>query len=99
MAMGTAGDFAGAADAYGKVLEIEPENAEAARKRGFALFRLGLMEESLASFRKAEALTPDNPVLLEQLGRFFSAQKDYDRAAEYFQRAARPDATGDGACP
>ena len=92
MAHGAAGDFAGAVDAYSKVLEIEPDNADAARKLGYALFRLGRKEEALAAFRQAEALAPDNPLLLEEMGRFYAAQKDHDRAALYFQKAVdRPD--------
>jgi tetratricopeptide (TPR) repeat protein len=92
MAYGSAGDFARAVEAYGKVLEIEPDNADAARKRGYALFRLGRFDEALAAFRQAEVLTPDNPLLLEEMGRFFAAQKDYGRAESYFKKAVeRPD--------
>lgn len=92
MAYGTAGDFVRAAEAYEKVLDIEPENADAARKRGYALFRMGRMDESLASFRRAESLMPDNPLLLEEMGRFYAAQKDFDRAESYFRKAVeRPD--------
>jgi len=87
MAFGTAGDFTRAADAYSLVLEIEPDNADAVRKRGYALFRMGRLEDALADFHRAEALNPDNPLLLEEMGRFFAAKRDYERAEAYFKKA------------
>jgi len=92
MAYGTAGNTAGAAEAYGKALEIEPDNADAARKLGYSLFRLGRMEEALSAFQRSESLAPDNPLLLEEMGRFFAANQDYDRAESYFKKSLdRPD--------
>jgi tetratricopeptide (TPR) repeat protein len=71
----------------GQAVELQPENADAHRDFGSALFASNRLEEALASFARAIALKPDNAealynrgLTLSHLGRYETALSSYDRA-------------------
>lgn len=85
-ALGQTGDAAGAAEAFGRVLEVEPENHEAARLRGMSLLYLGRYGEALEALRLAEKGLPDDPRVLEDLVLCYEKLGDAARAAAYRAR-------------
>ncbi len=56
-----ASDPATAANLYGRVLAVEPNNREAARRLGEALLRLGRHQEAIDAFRRVLAADPGEP--------------------------------------
>ncbi|WP_040269384.1 type IV pilus biogenesis/stability protein PilW [Pseudomonas rhodesiae] len=71
-----------------KALELDGDDADA--NAALALVFQAQAEPELANgyFKKALAARPDDPRLLNNYGSFLFAQKRYDQAADYFQRAS-----------
>ncbi len=78
-----------AARSLEKVLDLEPENSEAARLLGFTWMQLGRYEEALASFRNAEKGMPENPRLLEDMAVTLASLRRFEEAIPYFERAVK----------
>ncbi len=76
-----------AAGLFRRVLELEPENYEAARLLGYSLMRLRRFEEALQAFRTAEAGLPDDPRLLEDTASTLAELRRFEEAIPYFERA------------
>ena len=55
-----AGDWAGAADAYSEAIRLDPDNADARRRRGAAYLHLGELDRALADLDAAARLAPDD---------------------------------------
>ncbi|MFQ5696558.1 MAG: tetratricopeptide repeat protein [Terriglobia bacterium] len=86
-----------AARAYGRVLELAPENAEVLVKRGTVHFHLGRVEEAVADFERALALNPDQPRALYGLALArLQGQRDVAGARAAYERLRRshPDYPG-----
>jgi arylsulfatase A-like enzyme/thioredoxin-like negative regulator of GroEL len=81
--------FKEAADYLRKALEIEPDNAAAARDLGYCLYRSGLPAEAVPFYKRAEAGLPDDPVVPGELALCQAALKDYAAAALSFERSVR----------
>jgi len=64
-----AADLERAAASYRRALHLEPDDPRCLCGLGLLALRLGLMEEGLKCLRQAAALTPDDPVTLEQVVR------------------------------
>ncbi|MBT6290308.1 MAG: tetratricopeptide repeat protein [Rhodospirillaceae bacterium] len=75
------GDFAAAADAYRRGLELAPDTGEAHHNLAGILRRLGLADESLAYARRAAQLLPGRPPVLNSLGQSLE-QSDLAEEAE-----------------
>lgn len=56
-----AGDAATAANLYGRVVALEPNDREAARRLGAALLRLGRFQDAIDAFRRVLAADPGEP--------------------------------------
>jgi len=78
-----------AADIFGKIIEIDPENYRAIYNRGIAYFYMEKMDQALSCFSKAIELKPDYKfpyynigLVYETTGKFYEALSYYDRALE-----------------
>ncbi|MBD3349299.1 MAG: tetratricopeptide repeat protein [Candidatus Eisenbacteria bacterium] len=76
------GDYEGAASAFRRVLERDPENADAYVSIGSAYLRLERLSEAARAFRKALDLEPDNARAHVGLGQTFQFYGDFDSAFE-----------------
>jgi tetratricopeptide (TPR) repeat protein len=82
-------DLDAAAAAYRRVLEIEPERAEAWNNLGVIASRQGRGAEALASFRRAAAADPDYPSARYNLARALAANGDLAAARAELERFLR----------
>jgi arylsulfatase A-like enzyme/Flp pilus assembly protein TadD len=81
--------FPEAADAFRRALDIEPDNAAAARDLGYCLFRAGRFAEAVPIYRQAEAALPEDPLIPGELALCQASLKDYGAAAASFEKAIR----------
>ncbi len=83
------GRFQEAAEYFRRALEIEPDNAAAARDLGYCLYRTGLFAEAVTFYKRAEAGLPEDPVVPAELALCQAALKDYAAASASFEKAVR----------
>src|SRR6267154_2069757 len=76
-------------NAYAKVLELQPDWAEAYAATGEALFSLNRSEESIAALRKAVSLDPDNWNAHALLGKLYQDAGKQEQAITEFEAAHR----------
>ncbi len=81
-------DWERAAEAYGRAVEIHPNDYLALISWGLALFTLGRYEEAARAYRQATRVAPQEPVPWERLANIYEALEDYKAAAEAAMRAA-----------
>jgi len=84
------GNFEDALFSFEKVIELEPDNHEAWKKRGNALYYLGRFEEAINSYDKVLEFKPDLHEVWGQrgnalyyLGRLEEAINSFDKALEF----------------
>jgi tetratricopeptide (TPR) repeat protein len=70
-----------------RVLEIEPNSAEAYKIWGNALQRSGKTAEAMGYYAKAIAIQPDLAEVYANLGSLYAGQKQWQQAIEYYQKA------------
>jgi arylsulfatase A-like enzyme/Flp pilus assembly protein TadD len=85
-ALGRLDKFDEAVGFFRQVLDLEPENFEAARLLGYTLMRLRRFDEAIAVFQAAEKGIPDDPRLLEDTAMTYAEIKDFRSAIKYFQK-------------
>lgn len=78
-----------AAGRFRKALEIEPDNAAAARDLGYCLYRSGEFTEAVSFYKRAESAMPGDPMIPAELALCLAALKEYAAAAENFEKALR----------
>jgi tetratricopeptide (TPR) repeat protein len=76
-------------DAYGKVLELQPDWAEAYAAIGEGLFSLNRNQESIAALSKAVSLDPDNGSAHLLLGKLYQDAGKQDQALQELEAAHR----------
>jgi tetratricopeptide (TPR) repeat protein len=81
------GDLAGAEAAYGRVLALEPENAEALNNLGNVLRALKRPEEAVNRLQQALKAKPEHPAILTNLGLALRDLRRFEEAAECQRRA------------
>lgn len=81
--------FSEAAGRFRRALEIEPDNAAAARDLGYCLYRAGEFTEAVSFYRRAESAMPGDPMIPAELALCQVALKEYAAAAENFEKAIR----------
>ena len=81
-----------------RAVEAEPDNVAYRDSLGWALYRLGRLEEAAAELEKAVAAGPPEPEILDHLGDVRAKLKQTDKAndawhkaAEAFRKAKQPD--------
>lgn len=72
-----------------KVVQREPDNADAHNYLGFSLRKLGEFDKAAAHYRTALQLQPDHKAALEYYGELFLQLKDLPRAEEQLAHLAR----------
>ena len=85
------GRFREAAERFRRALEIEPDNAAAARDLGYCLYRTGLFAEAVTFYKRAETGLPEDPVVPAELALCQAALKDYAAASLSFEKAVHLD--------
>lgn len=70
-----------------KLVQTEPGFGANHVIHGTVLDRLGLLDEAVAAFLKADRLQPGVPKTLISIGRAYSTNGDHDQAVEYFEKA------------
>ncbi|BAU65225.1 glycosyl transferase family protein [Stanieria sp. NIES-3757] len=70
-----------------RVLEIEPNSAEAYKIWGNALQRSGKTAEAMGYYALAIAIQPDLAEVYANLGSLYAGQKQWQQAIEYYQKA------------
>ena len=81
------GDLPKALEAYEKHLELEPGSADSAYNSGLILFETNRVDEALARFETGLATKPDDPELLEMMGRCYINKGQFDKALEHLEKA------------
>jgi tetratricopeptide (TPR) repeat protein len=69
-----------------KAVEGDPENAAYRDSLGWALYRLGRIDEAVPELEKAASDEPD-PVILDHLGDAYQAAGEPDKAKDAWNRA------------
>jgi tetratricopeptide (TPR) repeat protein len=92
-----AGDLAGAAGLYERVLKVSPDNADALNLLGVAALQGGAPDRAAALLRRAVALDGRHPGYLNNLGQALDAQGEVAAALDSY-RAALALAPGDPRC-
>lgn len=80
------GAYAGAAEACGRVVELQPASAAARLSLGRVLGRLGRNEEAAEELRRAVRLGPDSAPAHEALGVIMLAAGKKDAALEQYRK-------------
>jgi protein O-GlcNAc transferase len=90
------GDFADAAAAFEKALELRPDLAEAHFNLGLVSFETGALDKAEAEFKQAVAIKEDANATY-YLARVHLGQKKLDQALDEVQRALKMDPRAPGA--
>lgn len=76
-----------AIDAYGKALELDPNNANVLTDQGIMFKRVGWFDRAIANFEKAQQLDPKHLQSLYNLGVIYMADlKQPAKAVKYWER-------------
>lgn len=70
-----------------RAVRQEPANAAFVDSLGWALFRLGRLDEAQKYLERAAGLRPDDPEILEHLGDVYRARGDHGAAQRAYRRA------------
>jgi len=77
-----------------KILEIEPNNADALNYIGYTYAEQGIkLDKALELIKKALKLKPESGYIIDSLGWVYYQKGSYDKAIHYLEKAA--DLTGD----
>ncbi len=82
------GDFAGAAEAYEKVVAIDPKCLKVWNELGTIYFNLKKTEQAIKAFRQVLVLSPSNVSALLNLGSALVAGKQVEEGLVYLDQAA-----------
>lgn len=83
------GKYAEAKEALGKVVLLEPRNAEAYNNLGYVLKKLGKNTEAMEQYNKAVQLNPQCVECLNNLGVLYLANHQVNEAQESLQKAVQ----------
>jgi len=80
------GHHQAAADAYGQVVAIQPDDALAWLAKGTAHHRLGQFADAQEAYTHVTGIEPENPIPWHNLGLLAADQNQNKQARDYFQR-------------
>src|SRR5262249_33482057 len=75
-------DFKNAAGAYGKALEMSPDNARLQRKVAESLMQADQLDEALSLFQRLSADEPRDTQLKLRIAEIYRAKRDFAKARE-----------------
>lgn len=76
-----------AIQAYGKALQLKPDNPDVLTDQGVMYRELGEFDKAVANFKKANSINPKHLQSLLDMGVVYGRDlKDYDKAMEAFNR-------------
>ena len=75
--------------AYQFILKEEPNNIDAMEGAGLTLLKINRANEAFAMLKKVNELAPDMPLTIMGIGVYYDLISDFDRANEYYQKAAK----------
>jgi tetratricopeptide (TPR) repeat protein len=81
------GRTAEADQAFGRALELDPEDVWALGNAGNSLLRAGRIDEALVAYRKALNAKPDIPQLHLNAGLAFYKKSEFTNALQHYERA------------
>ena len=84
-------DLDGAARAYAKAVELNPENAEARCNLGICYSDKGMLQEAETHIRKAVELRPESKDIRRNLGLVLSRQRRFPEAVVCYRKAVEID--------
>lgn len=72
---------------FTSAIKADPNNASAYVARGNVLYNIAKYQKSAEDFKKADILTPDNPVIIYNVGMAYYKDNDKVSACKYFQKS------------
>jgi tetratricopeptide (TPR) repeat protein len=81
------GDLEKALESYDRNLKLDPANADSAYNSGLILFETNRIDEALVRFQAGLASRPEDPGLLEMVGRCYINQAKFAAAIEHLEKA------------
>ena len=88
-ACGMAGRFQEAIPNFRKVLEINPENFEAAKRLALTLYTVKRFREALSFYKTAEKGMAGDGQFFDEIALTYAALKDFVNAFPYFEKAVK----------
>ena len=88
-ACGMAGRYNEAIPNFRKVLEINPENFEAAKRLALTLYTVKRFREALSFYKTAEKGLAGDGQLFDEIALTHAALKEFDNAFAYFEKAVK----------
>lgn len=79
--------YSEAAQLFGQMIELQPENSNWYIYRGTTYEDMGLDDKAKPDFEKAVELAADDSLGLYRLGMLYARENNYDKAVEYLQRS------------
>ena len=70
-----------------QLLKINPEHFNAWNERGIIAYKKGRNKEAIEHYGKAASIDAGHSVVYENMGLAYFADKNYEKAIEYFQKA------------
>ncbi len=86
VALQQAGNYAGAADAYREVLELQPDDVATHVNLGVVLVNLGRFDDAIAQYEAAEKLLPGDPRIEMNIALAYEKSGRLIQAAECFEK-------------
>lgn len=83
------GDFFKAQTLYQKVLEQNPQHVESMHQLGLLAAQLNQFDTAIAWLKQALAITPDDPVIHNNLGNAYKVSGQWSDAIDHFQQALK----------
>ena len=77
---------------YESALQLEPKRPDVLRNLGLALAATGQTDRAQVTYEQAFTETPNDPLLLKNMGELRSHMRDHQGAAELYRAAIRQDA-------
>jgi tetratricopeptide (TPR) repeat protein len=81
-------DWAGAEEFFRRAMIEKPEDFQSLTSLGYALYKLGKMDEARSFYLKAAKLSPSEPMPIEKLAQIYEEIDKLDQAAELYLHSA-----------
>jgi tetratricopeptide (TPR) repeat protein len=76
-----------------RAVALKPDNGYYVDSLGWALFKMGRIQEALNKIKRAAELVKDDPVIFEHMGEIYLKENDRDKARQSWLRSLKLDPT------